>query len=78
MHRTQYLGIGLGAPLIAKLVDLNHGSWSVVRVGARVLNVLMLAVYIYAIKASQPYRQTAPTTEQAEQRTSGLNAAAAK
>ena len=78
LHRTQYLGIGLGAPLIAKLVDLNHGSWSVVWVGASVLIVLMLAVYMYAIKASQPYRQTAPTTEQAEQRTSGLNTATAK
>ncbi|UOO91146.1 MFS transporter [Vitreoscilla massiliensis] len=78
LHRTQYLGIGLGAPLIAKLVDLNHGSWSVVWLGAGVLIVVMLAVYLFAIKASQPYRQAAVITEQADKANSGLNAAAAK
>ena len=78
LHRTQYLGIGLGAPLIAKLVDLNHGSWSVVWVGAGVLIVVMLAVYLFAIKASQPYRQAAVITEQADKANSGLNTAAAK
>ena len=78
LHRTQYLGIGLGAPLIAKLVDLNHGSWSVVWLGAGVLIVVMLAVYLFAIKASQPYRQAAVITEQADKANSGLNTAAAK
>lgn len=77
LHRVQYLGIGVGAPLVSKLVEMNKGSWQVVWVGAAMLVVVMLAVYLFAIKASQTYRH-APAIKAAEPTDNDLNTVAAK